>query len=77
LEAATTPDWTAEARAVQQLGQRFLAAGEWLLRLMREALRERPSNLSDVQFEALQRLGRAAASGASLDDALHATQERV
>jgi hypothetical protein len=54
-----------------ELGQRFLAAGEWLLRLMREP----PSNLSDVQFEALQRLGRAAASGASLDDALHATQE--
>jgi hypothetical protein len=38
-------------------------------------MREPPSNLSDVQFEALQRLGRAAASGASLDDALHATQE--
>jgi len=42
---------------------------------MEEATRERPNNLSDAQFEALQRLGRAAASGVSLDEALHASQD--
>jgi hypothetical protein len=75
LEAAATPDWSTEAQAVQRLGQRFLDAGEWLLRLMEEAVREHPSNLSDAQFEAIQSLGRAAASGASLDDALHSSQD--
>lgn len=74
LEATTVPDWSSEVQALQQLGQRFLEAGEWLLKLMREAVRQRPSNLSDAQFDALQRLGRAAASGATLDDAMHANQ---
>lgn len=59
-----------ELRAVHELGQRFVNAGEELLVLMEEAVAERPANLSDAQHEAIQRLGRAAAEGAPLEDAL-------
>jgi hypothetical protein len=70
LEGAARPDLREELQRVRALGQRFVEAGEELLALMEEAVAERPSNLSDLQFEALQRLGRAAAEGVSLEDAL-------
>jgi hypothetical protein len=59
-----------ELQAVQELGERFAAAGENLLNLVKQSIAERPPNLSDIQFEALQRLGKAATSGVSLDEAL-------
>ena len=55
---------------MQTLGQRFEAVGDNLLELVNLSVAERPPNLSDSQFEALQRLGRAAASGALLDEVL-------
>lgn len=70
LEGNGLPDLREELQTVQQLGQRFTDAGEKLLQLMNQSATGRPSNLSDIQFEALQRLGRAAASGIPLDDAL-------
>lgn len=69
LEPAS-PDLRHELQAVQTLGQRFVAAGDELLALMEQSVADRPANLTDAQHEALQRLGRAAAAGASLDDAL-------
>jgi uncharacterized protein YpbB len=70
LEGNDLPDLREELQTVQQLGQRFTDAGEKLLQLINQSATGRPSNLSDIQFEALQRLGRAAASGIPLDDAL-------
>jgi hypothetical protein len=69
LEPAS-PNLRHELQAVQALGQRFVAAGDELLALMEQSVADRPANLTDAQYEALQRLGRAAAAGASLDDAL-------
>lgn len=70
LEGTNPPDLRKELQAVQKLGQRFEAAGDNLLGLMTQSVAERPPNVSAIQFEALQRLGRAAASGVSLDEAL-------
>jgi hypothetical protein len=70
LESGGSPDLRAELQTVQTLGRRFVDAGEKLLALMQEAVAERPANLSDVQFDALQRLGRAAAEGVPLEAAL-------
>lgn len=70
LEGTNPPDLRKELQAVQELGERFAAAGENLLNLVKQSIAERPPNLSDIQFEALQRLGKAATSGVSLDEAL-------
>jgi hypothetical protein len=70
LEQSTAPDLGEELRSVRALGQRFADAGDELRLLAEQSVAARPPNLSDAQFEALQRLGRAAASGESLDDAL-------
>jgi hypothetical protein len=61
-----------EFQAVQALGNRFAAAGDRVLLLMDEASASRPRGLSDLQYEALQKLGQAAASGIPLLDALEA-----
>lgn len=70
-----TPDLKAAVRAVQALGQRFADAAEELERLAEEAVAARPENLSDEQYEILQCLGRAAAAGTPLDEALVALSE--
>jgi hypothetical protein len=75
LGSASRPDLRGELQTVRALGQRFVEAGAKLLALMEEAVAERPPNLSDVQFEALQRLGRAAAEGVPLEDALGSPTE--
>jgi hypothetical protein len=59
-----------ESQALQVLGNRFDDARDQLLSLMEEAAAHRPPNLSDLQYEALQKLGQAAAEGTSLLDAL-------
>jgi vesicle coat complex subunit len=66
LESTRPPDLRSELQAVQELGQRFAKTGDDLLALMRQSVAERPPNVSDSQFEALQRLGMAAASGWSI-----------
>jgi len=68
--AESAPDLQAALRAVQALGQRFVDAGEELLELAEAGVAGRPANLSDEQFDNLQRLGRAAAAGTPLDQAL-------
>jgi hypothetical protein len=70
MQGTTPPDFRQELQTVKALGGRFAEAGEKLLVLMQEASAKRPPNLSDVQFEALQRLGRAAAEGVPLNEAL-------
>jgi hypothetical protein len=72
LGGVDRPDLREELQGVRALGQRFVEAGEKLLVLMEQAVAERPPNLSDVQFEALQGLGRAAAEGVPLEEALRA-----
>lgn len=72
LEASEPPDLREELQALQKLGYRFVELGDHLLRLMHESVTERSPNVSEAQFEALQKLGQAAASGTSLDDALGA-----
>lgn len=67
---ASAPDLPAALRAVQALGQRFADAGDELLELIPASGAARPPNLSDEQFDNLQRLGRAAAAGTALDQAL-------
>jgi hypothetical protein len=57
-------------QALKALGDRFVKAGDRLLELMEQSVGERPPNVSDAQFQALQRLGKSAALGESLDDAL-------
>jgi hypothetical protein len=74
LEGTKPPDLRKELQAVQKLGQRFEAAGDNRLELMNKSVAERSPNVSDIQFEALQRLRRAAASEVSLDEAL---RERI
>jgi hypothetical protein len=64
-------------RTVQALGQRFVDVGEELLALAEKAVAARPSNLSDEQYDNLQRLGRAVASGTPLDEALAALARPV
>jgi hypothetical protein len=70
LHGEASPDLRQALQNVKVLGERFIDAGDKLLVLMEEAAAKRPPNLSDVQFEALQRLGHAAAEGVPLDDAL-------
>lgn len=67
---APAPDLQAALRAVQALGQRFVDAGDELLELAEAGVAARPANLSDEQFDNLQRLGRATAAGTPLDQAL-------
>jgi hypothetical protein len=70
LDGRVQPDLRSELQALQNLGQRFFNTSEKLVALMDQAVAERPPNLSDTQYDALQRLGREAAEGASLDEAL-------
>lgn len=70
LQGTTPPDLKHELQTVKALGERFAEAGETLLALMEKASAKRPPNLSDLQFEALLRLGRAAAEGVPLEQAL-------
>jgi hypothetical protein len=70
LQGSARVDLRKEHLAVKALGERFVNAGEKLQVLMEQSVAERPPNLSDAQFEALQRLGRAAAEGVPLDEAL-------
>jgi hypothetical protein len=70
FQGRTPPDLRQEFQTVQALGKRFVEAGEKLLVLMEKAAASRPPNLSDMQYQALQRLGRAAAEGVPLEDAL-------
>lgn len=70
LGGAARPDLQSELQAVKALGQRFVDTGEKLLVLMEQAVAERPPNLSDAQYDALQRLGREAAEGVPLEEAL-------
>lgn len=72
LEGSSVPDLRSELQVVEKLRQRFTEAGDKLRDLIEQHVATRPPNMSDAQFEALQRLGRAAASGLSLDDALRA-----
>jgi hypothetical protein len=71
LEGSSAVDLITEREHVKRLGERFAAAGDELLALMERAVADCPPNVSETQFAALQQLGRAAASGAALDDALH------
>jgi hypothetical protein len=68
--AQSAIDFRREIQTVRALGQRFSDAGNQLTSLMEQAAASRPPNLSDIQYEALQKLGRAAAAGTSLPDAL-------
>jgi hypothetical protein len=70
LDQTPSPDLPKEAQALKALGERFVKAGDRLLELMEQSVGTRPPNVSDAQFQALQRLGNAAALGESLDDAL-------
>ena len=70
LQGGTSLDLRQELQSVKALGERFADAGDNLLVLMEEAAANRPPNLSDTQFAALQRLGSAAAEGVPLDVAL-------
>jgi hypothetical protein len=67
---ASTPDLQTALRTMQALGERFVAAGDVLLELAEAGVAARPPHLSDEQFDNLQRLGRAAAAGTPLDQAL-------
>lgn len=71
------PDLRSALQAVQALGQRFVDAGEELLALAEQSAAVRPPNLTDMQYEAIQRLGRAAAAGTPVDDALASLAEPV
>lgn len=70
LESGGTPDLAKEREHVKGLGERFVKTGDELVALMERSVANRPPNVSETQFAALQRLGQAAASGAALDDAL-------
>jgi hypothetical protein len=70
LQGTTPPDLKHEIQTVKARGERFAGAGETLLALMEKASARRPPNLSDLQYEALQRLGRVAAEGVPLEQAL-------
>jgi hypothetical protein len=70
LEGGDTADLVEAREYVKGLGDRFAIAGDEILALMERSVANRPPNVSDTQFAALQRLGHAAASGAALDDAL-------
>jgi ADP-heptose:LPS heptosyltransferase len=70
LHAGASLDLRQELQSVKALGERFADAGDKLLVLMEEAAANRPPNLSDTQFAALQRLGSASAEGVPLDEAL-------
>ncbi len=70
LEGDDPADLVKEREHVKRLGERFAKTGDELLALMEGSVADRPPNVSEAQFAALQRLGHAAASGAALDDAL-------
>ncbi len=70
LQGGTSLDLRQELQSVKALGEQFADAGDKLLVLMEEAAANRPPNLSDTQFAALQRLGTAAAEGVPLGVAL-------
>jgi hypothetical protein len=63
-------DLRREAQTLRAWGNRFDGARDQLLSLMEQASASRPANVSDLQYEALQKLGRAAAAGTPLSDAL-------
>jgi hypothetical protein len=70
LEGGDRADLVNEREHVKGLGERFAKAGDELAALMERSVANRPPNVSETQFAALQRLGQAAASGVALDDAL-------
>jgi len=63
-------DLKTAVRTVQALGQRFVDVGEEVRVVAEAAVAVRPPNLSDEQYDTLQRLGHAAATGTPLDEAL-------
>ncbi len=70
LEGGEPADLVKVREDVKRLGERFGKVGDELRDLMELAVADRPPNVSETQFVALQRLGQAAASGAALNDAL-------